>query len=425
MNCLGCLKPVGATELLACVHCKGIYHHNCVNMTSPYYMANLNELNRSWQCPSCNNVTSRRRGAENTPVRAIHQRRTNERRTDGPAINLNIASVSGLDQTATSQANDMSCDESLLDMSNDFEGSNTTHTEYSKILNAPRSAGHDSIAYKDFAALLDIKLSEMREAIIGNTRAEIEALKSEFCKTTELLTARLSALESDISAVREKVDTLEAENSSLKAELAQMRDAGGETGDTRAMSDTIAALKCELNERDQQALLNDVEISGVPETKGESIVHIVISIGAKLGVAIEDRDIVFASRVGPLRAQDESFGGSRASRPRPIVVRLVRRALRDQFIKGSRVRRGTTTDGLGLPPHEARKLYINERLTRTNRIIFGRARDLGGKRNWTYVWTKEGRILARKTDKSKVYYIRSENDLTRVFETVLPTENNV
>lgn len=188
------------------------------------------------------------------------------------------------------------------------------------------------------------------------------------------------------------------------------------------VEDSIAELKYQLNERDQELLLSDVEIAGVSEYKDESVLHIVKLITLKLGVAIEDRDVVHAERVGSSRrnrTQSDPNTNSQATmestdRPRNIIVRFARRATRDQVLRAARVRRRLSTTDLEMPG-VTRRVYINERLTRANRQLFHHARQAAGKHNWKYIWTKEGKILTRKVDGQKAERIRCEKDISKIF----------
>ncbi|KAL4721514.1 hypothetical protein ACJJTC_006483 [Scirpophaga incertulas] len=180
-----------------------------------------------------------------------------------------------------------------------------------------------------------------------------------------------------------------------------------------ALEGTIEALKSELNERDQELLLNDVEFTCIPEHKGEGLQHIVMTLSSKIGVQLGPEDVVCATRVG--RPPEVGLGGA-AAKPRPIVVRLVRRALRDDLLRAARVRRAITTDGVGLPGAPGR-FYVNERLTRANRALFRQAREAGRRLGWRFVWTRDGKIFARQhpgLDASR-HRIRTQADLERIF----------
>ncbi|CAG4951956.1 unnamed protein product [Parnassius apollo] len=144
----------------------------------------------------------------------------------------------------------------------------------------------------------------------------------------------------------------------------------------------------ELNDRDQEQLLMDVEISCLPEVKGENPTHLAILIAEKLAVKLSEEHIVSAERMGPPRSCVEGEG---VPKPRPLVVRLMRRSLRDQLVRSARVRRGVDSNGFN-QPGSPRKFYFNERLMRTNRQLFYKVRQEASKHGWKYVWTRDGRI---------------------------------
>ncbi|KAI5639975.1 hypothetical protein NE865_07546 [Phthorimaea operculella] len=206
---------------------------------------------------------------------------------------------------------------------------------------------------------------------------------------------------------------------------------GGDSKLAPDLQNTISRLRNDLNERDQAVLLNDIEISGIPEFKGESPVHLAISVAAKLGLNIAENEIVSAGRVGlkPKDNQDlddsqvnkDNTGGedNKIVRARPIVVRLTRYALRCKFLQEARIRRNATTVDLGLPPHTPQKFYVNERLTKENRLLFRNTRAAAANakpQKWKHVWTKDGKIMTRCTDTSKVMRIRTQEDIDRIFQ---------
>ncbi|KAI5633925.1 hypothetical protein NE865_13354 [Phthorimaea operculella] len=165
----------------------------------------------------------------------------------------------------------------------------------------------------------------------------------------------------------------------------------------------------EINDRDQELLSNDIEIAGVPEEKEESLSHIVLAVGRNLAVQLEATDIVSAERVGPTRGPAD---GGAPPKPRPIVVRLTRPVCRDALLNQARVRRGATTADLGVlgPP---RKFYINERLTKLNPEILYKAQEAARRLQWRYVWTRGGRVYARKEHGSEKQRLRTVTDINR------------
>lgn len=110
-------------------------------------------------------------------------------------------------------------------------------------------------------------------------------------------------------------------------------------------------------------------------------------------------------------AATEASGLPRKDRPRPIIVRLARRSVREELLKSVKVRRGTTTDGLGLPIHVPQKMHINERLTREiesflpKRANLGNTGSLSGPRMASYKHENPNRLKATTYDVMMIWNV--------------------
>lgn len=120
---------------------------------------------------------------------------------------------------------------------------------------------------------------------------------------------------------------------------------------------------------------------------------------------LDQRDVDDVRRVGMLGG---GVGG--VERPRPVVVTFTRRAPRDQMLRAARVRRGLTTDAIDIPG-KSRKVFINEHLTKSNRILFSKARSIGHALHFKYIWTSNGVVLIRRSDTSSILRVTSESIL--------------
>ncbi|XP_026744697.1 uncharacterized protein LOC113506032 [Trichoplusia ni] len=232
---------------------------------------------------------------------------------------------------------------------------------------------------------LQVILVELRAV-----RAEIQVFRKEMAElktTLNSCSTRIDGLETRVDAL-EKLATSSSSNSNVDG--------------------IVEDLMRELNDRDQDLLANDIEVSNLPEGKAENPAHIFKVIGHKLGISLDDRDIVSAERVGERQLNVTNSAGLAESRPRPIVVRLARRDLRDQLLDSARARRGATTADLDLPA-PVQRFFLNERLTKPNRLLFRKARDAANALGWKFVWTKRDRILVRKAPGDKAQRIRTED----------------
>lgn len=187
------------------------------------------------------------------------------------------------------------------------------------------------------------------------------------------------------------------------------------------VEETILALQRELNERDQELILNDVLLTGIPEEKAESLPHIIKLVATKLAVDMQDSDIVNIERIGPARRNlvepvgvSDFSADQTAQRPRVIAVRLARRSTRDALLRASRVRRVLTTTDIEMPGRQ-RRIYLNERLTRNNYQLFHRTREVGRKSLWRYIWTRDGKIFVKREDGTLTFRVYNDNDLKKIF----------
>ncbi|KAH9629436.1 hypothetical protein HF086_013350 [Spodoptera exigua] len=244
---------------------------------------------------------------------------------------------------------------------------------------------------------------------IRSFREELSALRAEIREMRqETLDFRAA-----IRGCNERMDEVEHRVATI-----EQRFEAGDPSSYEHLEKTIADLKIQLNERDQDLLLNDVILSGIPESKTENPTHILKTVSLKLGIALDDRDIVNVERLGMVRRNfvANASQGDIAERPRPrvISVRLSRRAVREQLIRAARVRRGLTTADLELSG-QPQRVFVNESLTRTNARLFHQAREAAQRLQFKYVWTKEGRIYVRKEDGVSALRIRSEVDIKTIF----------
>lgn len=357
VKCAACGKftTKESPETTTCTGCNNIYHLSCVGVQD------RSKITIGWTCPECRAKVPRNNN-DDTPIKVTTER-------DSYVLSSRMSSK----DSARDKVADSSVAEEL----------------------------------KMFREVFKEELSGMR-----NELQEVRRELSNVSSSLLLCNKRIDDLESRVTRVENqccnRIDELEIRIFSVEKQIADRN-----LTDTAGLEATINNLKAELNDRDQELLLNDIDITGIPEVKAENVVHIATLVAAKLGVTLNENDIVRAERVGPVRAsRDDATAGSAPARP--IVVRVARRAQRDDLLRAARVRRGATTADMSLPG-PARRFYVNERLTKNNRQLFNKTRAAAKNCKWKFVWTRDGRIYARKTEGQSGVRIRTELDITRIF----------
>ncbi|CAG4986179.1 unnamed protein product [Parnassius apollo] len=134
-------------------------------------------------------------------------------------------------------------------------------------------------------------------------REELRDIRTLVCKCD----ARLDKLENTVQTILESQEQYGSQG--FKSEILKLES-------------TVNQLQADLNDRDQELLANNFELSGIREESGENSTHLVLTVPTKLGIHLEEKELVNCMRVGGAR-QDAT------SRPWPNAMRLAQRDVRN------------------------------------------------------------------------------------------------
>lgn len=230
----------------------------------------------------------------------------------------------------------------------------------------------------------EIKL--LRHALSGLNSNLTEAIQSiqECSKRLDDVTTKIELTEKRLSDLENRQNK---ENTELKLQVAMLTD--------------------KVNTQEQLLLKNEIEIVGVPETKNESLIHIVKLVGNKVGVDVTDADLDSTMRAGPRNSSKPNIS-------RSIVVRFLRKHKKDEFISAAKIRKNITSKDI-TPDASEHQIYINERLTKLNRYLFRETRFRSKQANFKYCWAKNGLIYVREKEGKTATLIRTIADLDNMF----------
>ena len=157
----------------------------------------------------------------------------------------------------------------------------------------------------------------------------------------------------------------------------------------------VQCQKFELDKLEQYGRRENIKIFGVPSSAEENTNDIVVKVASNMGVNISDEDISISHRLP----------SSRSDRPKPIIVKFVRRNVKTELMKKKKVLR---------EKEETKDIYIEEDLTPMRSKIVRELRN--DKENVIRVWTIEGRIhcLVREENKESRKVINSPEDLLKI-----------
>ncbi|KAI5631816.1 hypothetical protein NE865_15444 [Phthorimaea operculella] len=348
-KCGSCNKAVG--EGPTCAWCGKTYHFHCSG-TSERGFNRLGVGRSSWRCVDC-------------------------RDAHGTSLDMSGAG----DKLRTPKGTPARHSEaSLQDPKPQFN----THLESaSKIM--PNDTGVLEIILTKLSSIQDQLLAmDIIQSGLSQVKADIAGLKTSLEAKFELLSVRVKSVESRVDTLEQRIQDLP----NLKTE--------------------IAALHLELENRNQQLFRKDVELTGLTEHTNENLPHIFAILANKLCVQMDPRDVDDIRRVGVKGGKD-----GKDERPRPVIITLTRRAIRDTLLSAARSRRGLTTDMIEVAG-TSRKIFLNEHLTKNNRILFSKARTVGKDLKFKFVWTNNGNIYMRRSETSSILKVTSETVLERL-----------
>lgn len=156
------------------------------------------------------------------------------------------------------------------------------------------------------------------------------------------------------------------------------------------------ALEQRMNENEQKQLANKVEIIGVPQKEEENLQSIMSTIATAL--TMNKDDVKIAERQP-----------SRVGKPGIILMAMKDSDSKTKWISAAKEKRlnSSVMPGGGSTQE---KIFVREALTQYNKNLLWKTKQQL-KEKFKYVWCKNGKIMARKNDKSKMVIIRSEVDI--------------
>lgn len=220
-----------------------------------------------------------------------------------------------------------------------------------------------------------------RIVVLEQSNAKLVATCAELSVKVNELTARFDASEARLASSKATVQDLEAKNRKLeqKGQNQEVRSRALEDY-SRQMNMVVAgAHECPTVEAALKALNN---------------------MATAIDIKLADSDIYVCHSLP-----------SRSGPPR-LLVKFTSRLVKEIFM--ARVKAKKLTTGMLGWPCPNRLLRLTDYLSpATSELLMKAKRRLhwNNRRDFKYVWSKHGRILAKVADKTKIFEIRSENDI--------------
>ncbi|CAG4982136.1 unnamed protein product [Colias eurytheme] len=249
------------------------------------------------------------------------------------------------------------------------------------------------------------------QEVIGN---QFDTLIGKFTAAMkDILNSELKSMREEIKDIRDSVSFMSLqyedilkdrkEDQAIIKKLQEQND---------VLSATLKDVSSRLNNLEQQARANNIELQCVPQKKNENLIEIVKEIGKVINSDVKEEEISHCTRV--MKSNNSS------KRPKSIIVQFSTSKRRDSFLAASinfnrskSITEKLNTSYLGLDDVKS-PIYITEHLSPSNKALHAATRIKAKEKGYKHVWVRSGRIYVRKTDFTDYILIRDIDSLNKI-----------
>lgn len=218
---------------------------------------------------------------------------------------------------------------------------------------------------------------------IRELRAELKELK----ESVKFMNAEFEEMKKKLVVASADRDALRRENTSLR-----------ETCKSNEI--LVDQLQKRTTQIDQYSRRCNLEVKGLVQRENEDVTDLVVKIGHAVGETIMPEEIETCHRV-PTRDHGKSN----------VVVQFKTRQKRDSVLEKARKKRiRNREEGVA----DESPIFVNEHLCPALKRLLSLAINKKRERHWRFVWTRNGKIFARRSETSDAIRIECERDLGKI-----------
>ncbi|XP_063535721.1 uncharacterized protein LOC134748493 [Cydia strobilella] len=218
----------------------------------------------------------------------------------------------------------------------------------------------------------------------------------------------LSQVRTDIAEMKNsidsKLDDLAGRMSTIESRVSALEDCKTELDDVKK---TLNDIMTDSRKNEQWVRRSNIQINGVPETKGENLFTVINSLAEACGFSLNtNTDIDFVTRVAVRNDTDNS-------KPKPIIVKMQARYKKDDFMACLRKLKNLKAADLGYGA-SPNKIYINDHLSSYNKFLLKEAKQRAAAKEYKFCWVRNCTVMVRRNENSPIIYITSEDSLNKI-----------
>lgn len=422
MICVVCDEDIGVKDkYLTCISCRKYFHLKCLSHVSQTDFEAFKSKGSAWKCTSCITMKPARSDEKPiTPAKSTPELKdlSSEGESDasqslrGDKLKSKCSKCSkgfsfnshrpvcskcsanfhfkclNLDKSEYYPVQEKWLCEGCIGMNVRHKTGNPGATQqHVSLSQVAGTTGNPAVPTSAGDVTLVTLLMEMRSfrTEVTNKHRELTDNMSKHSDWVEELKVKIDDAVSQIKDFTEQLSFYRQENVNLKGQVAILMD--------------------RVNNLEQAARENVVEIQGVPMVKNENVTEIISKISTAINFEFDKGMIDNCYRLKSNRETDRSSG---------IILKFVRKMDMEEFIAKRKVKRNLNSRDIGFLNGEATVIYVNCSLTPEKRKLLNAARAVRREKHYTFLWVSNGRILMRKDPGSRVVVINCQSDIEKL-----------
>lgn len=228
--------------------------------------------------------------------------------------------------------------------------------------------------------------------------SEMEGFKKEITTEINGLTESVNFMSSKADESKKLMEKLSSQFDQLKKENEEIKSK------YVTVNNEVRELRERVRNLEQYSRVNNVEVNGLPVTKGECVSDLVKDLGASIGVEVQANDISAAHRV-------PSFN---RDRDQPLIIQFTNRTKREEWITKYRARKPALTAQHVNKQFPSHRVYINDHLSPENKQLLSKLKKKCREIGYTFAWCRDAKFFARKSEGDPARRINSFEDIEKL-----------
>lgn len=352
--CNKCNKEITTNTYVKCYNCNSNYHYSsCCSLSEFTYSTMYGERKANWRCLMCK---SRSKSPNNLYQTVVFEEKKQQKQ---------IRDDEGIEEGNRPKI---------------FKESVSSNATNSSLCSLQSDVSEIKLKLDQVAANVTSSNQQLKEELQTTISTTI---KNEIQSTLLTITNTLEKISEQVNELSEKDKKKESQ---------------------------INAMDVRINKLEQQMIVKNIEIKNVQNININPY-EVVKKIANSLNIEINESDVNKAYR---LRNQKDKIivEFSSLSKKKEIMKKINRHRVDAQIINTAENNNENNNSH-----NQSKYIYINDLLTYNNRQILWITKTKAKECNWKFVWTRDGKIFARKIENSSSIIINNAADIEQITAT--------